>query len=145
MNEGTHRSVSVERLENGVYLARNARGGELRVSGSDGATFTPVELLLVALGACTAVDVDTVTSRRAEPERFVVQVDAEKVRDEHGNALRDIAVTFELAFPEGEAGDAARSVVPRAVQVSHDRTCTVSRTVEAGTPVTVRVVDQPTG
>lgn len=136
----THRTVSIERIEAGVYLARNVRGGELRISSSDGATFTPVELLLAAIGSCTAVDVDTVTSRRAEPERFTVRVDAEKVRDEGGNALRDITLTFELVFPEGDAGDAARAVVPRAVQVAHDRTCTVSRTVEAGTPVEVRVV-----
>jgi putative redox protein len=139
MSDDTHRQVTVERAERGVYVARNARGGELRVSGDDGATFTPVELLLVAIGACTAVDVDTVTSRRAEPDHFVVTVDAEKIRDAGGSALQDLQVTFDLAFPDGEAGDAARSVVARAVQVSHDRTCTVSRTVEAGTPVEVRV------
>lgn len=139
MSDDTHRHVGIERIAPGVYLARNARGGELRISGSDGATFTPVELLLAAIGACTAVDVDTVTSRRAEPDRFAVEVDAEKVRDAGGSALRDIEVTFDLVFPPGEAGDAARGVVARAVQVSHDRTCTVSRTVEAGTPVEVRI------
>lgn len=139
MSDDTHRHVSIERTEPGVYLARNVRGGELRISGSDGATFTPVELLLAAIGACTAVDVDTVTSRRAEPDRFVVEVDAEKVRDAGGSAMADVVVTFDLAFPDGEAGDAARGVVARAVQVSHDRTCTVSRTIEAGTPVEVRI------
>ncbi|WP_199424154.1 OsmC family protein [Actinotalea solisilvae] len=139
MADDPHRSVHVARVEAGVYVARNVRGGELRISSSGGSTFTPVELLLAAIGACTAVDVDTVTSRRAEPDRFEVRVDAAKVRDEGGNLLRDLVVTFDLAFPEGEAGDAARSVVARAVQVSHDRTCTVSRTVEAGTPVEVRL------
>lgn len=139
MADDPHRSVHVERVEAGVYVARNVRGGELRISASDGATFTPVELLLAAIGACTAVDVDTVTTRRAEPDRFVVEVDASKVRDETGTSLRDLVVTFDLAFPQGPAGDAARSVVGRAVQVSHDRTCTVSRTVEAGTPVEVRL------
>lgn len=139
MTDDSHRSVHVERAEAGVYVARNVRGGELRISASDGATFTPVELFLAALGACTAVDVDTVTTRRAEPDRFVVEVDARKVRDETGTRLEDLVLTFDLAFPDGEAGDAARSVVARAVQVSHDRTCTVSRTVEAGTPVEVRI------
>ena len=135
----THRSVTLERLETGTYLARNARGGELRLGSTAGSDFTPVELLLVAIAGCTAVDVDVLTSRRAEPEVFIVSADAEKVRNDSGSILQDIQVTFQLRFPEGEEGDAARQVVPRAVQVSHDRTCTVSRTVEAGTPVTVRV------
>ena len=135
----TRRSVDIERTGAGTYLARNARGGRLRVSAADDADFTPVELLLVALGACSAVDVDTVTTRRAEPGRFAVRVDAEKVRVDGANLLQNLVVTFDLRFPEGPEGDAARAVLPRALQVSHDRSCTVSRTVEAGTPVTVRL------
>jgi hypothetical protein len=38
---------------------------------------TPVDLLLAAIGACTAIDVDILTSRRSEPEVFTVDVDAE--------------------------------------------------------------------
>lgn len=140
MADDTLRTVQIERLARGSYVARNARGGEVHVASDDTATFTPVELLLAAIGACTAVDVDTVTSRRAAPDAFEVRVDAHKVRDESGGSLlRDVVLTFRLEFPEGEAGDAARAVVPRALQVSHDRSCTVSRTLEAGTPVEVRV------
>jgi putative redox protein len=57
------------------------------------------------------------------------------------NLLRDIEVTFRVHFPDGVDGDKARDRLPRAVQHSHDRTCTVSRTIEAGTPVTVRIDD----
>lgn len=135
------RGVDIERTAPGTYLARNARGGELRVSAAGDADFTPVELLLVALGACSAVDVDTVTARRAEPGRFAVRVEADKVRVDGASALQDIAVTFDVRFPEGPDGDAARAVLPRALQVSHDRSCTVSRTVEVGTPVAIRLAD----
>jgi len=84
------------------------------------------------------VDVDTVTGRRASAEDFTVDVQAHKARDpEGGSVLRDIEMTFRLRFPEGEAGDAARAILPRAVKASHDRTCTVSRTIEAGVPVSV--------
>lgn len=133
----THRWVEIERAEPGVFVARNARGGELRLGGDAGDLFTPVELLMVAIAACTAADVDAVTSRRAEPEELRARVDAHKHRDETGNSLRDIQVTFSARFPDGEAGDAAREALPRAVQTSHDRSCTVPRTVEAGTPVQV--------
>jgi putative redox protein len=138
--DSAHRSVRLERVQTGRYTAINARGGQISVtSGDDTDTdFTPVELLLVAMGGCTAADVDFLTSRRADPDRFEVLVDAEKVRDERGNHLTDLVITFRISFPEGEAGDRARALLPDAVQKSHDRLCTVSRTIELGTPIANR-------
>lgn len=137
--DGSERSVELVRVDKGVYDAVNARGGRLRLSTGADAEFSPVELLLAAVAGCTAADVDSITAKRAEPERFVVRVRADKVRDEDGNHLRDIRVTFDVRFPDGEGGDAARGVLPEAVRRSHDRLCTVSRTVELGTPVEVVV------
>jgi len=145
MSDSTHRSVGLERLDEGVYLATNARGATVRFGSKADDAFSPVELLLAAIAGCSAVDVDVVTGRRSPADSFVVRVDAESVRDEVGNILRDIRLTFDVAFPDGEAGDAAREILPRAVAASHDRTCTVSRTIEAGTPVTVTVVDHAAG
>lgn len=104
-------------------------------TGEDG-DFTPTELLLAAIGGCTAIDVDILTSRRAAAESFSVDVGAEKVRDDEGNRLTDITVTFRVTFPAGDDGDAAREVLPQAMQRSHDRLCTVGRTVELGTAIT---------
>ena len=80
-----------------------------------------------------------VTGRRAEAESFEVVVEADKVRDDVGNILQDITLTFRVGFPDGADGDKARDMLPRAARTSHDRTCTVSRTVEAGTSVTVQI------
>jgi uncharacterized OsmC-like protein len=137
--EEQHRTVSVRRTAPGRYAATNVRGGELAFGMGEGSEFSPVELLLVAIGGCTAIDVDILTSRRAEPEEFEVAVEADKVRDDEGNHLSDIALTFRIRFPEGEAGDAARARLPGAAARSHDRLCTVSRTVELGAPVTFRI------
>lgn len=100
-----------------------------------------MELLLAALGGCTAVDVDIATSRHAEPAEFSVAVAGNKVGDDLGNRLTDLTVTFSVTFPDGEGADRARAILPRAVKTSHDRLCTVSRTVEIGTPVTATVED----
>jgi len=135
----THRTVDVELHPDGGYVARNVGGGELRFGSDDPADFTPVELLMVAIAGCASVDVEVVTSRRAEPTRFLARVDAQKLREHAGSILRDIEVTFDVRFPDGEAGDAARAVLPRALQIAHDRSCTVSRTVEAASPVTMRL------
>lgn len=137
--EEQHRTVTVRRTAPGRYVATNVRGGELAFGMGEGSDFSPVELLLVAIGGCTAIDVDILTSRRAEPEEFEVAVEADKLRDEEGNHLSDIALTFRIRFPEGEAGDAARARLPGAAARSHDWLCTVSRTVELGTPVTFRI------
>jgi putative redox protein len=138
-SDSAHRSVRLERTANSRYVATNDRGGQLTMGTGEGTDFTPVDLLLAAIGGCTAVDVDILTSRRAEPDAFEVLVDAEKVRDKEGNHLTDIVVTFRVRFPEGEQGDKARALLPDALQKSHDRLCTVSRTVELGTPITNRI------
>ncbi|MFF7964998.1 OsmC family protein [Streptomyces sp. NPDC007903] len=139
MTDTSLRSVTVERTSTGHFVATNARGGTIAfgtASGPDADTeFTPVELLLAALGGCTAVDVDVATSRHAEPDAFRVTVTGHKITDELGNRLTDLRVSFQVSFPDGEGAERARAILPRAVKSSHDRLCTVSRTVETGTPV----------
>jgi putative redox protein len=136
--DSAHVDVTVERIAHGTLTATNGRGGRIAVGTGGSTDFTPTELLLAAIGGCTAIDVDILTSRRAEPEDFQVAVGADKVRDAGGNRMTGIAVTFRVTFPAGEKGDAARALLPDAVRMSHDRLCTVSRTVELGTPVAAR-------
>ena len=139
MSVDSHRTVTITRTSAGRYTAANGRGGVLDFGTGEVNDFTPVELLLTAIGGCTAVDVDILTTRRAEPESFVVKVDGDKVRDEGGSRMEELSVTFRVRFPEGEGGDAARALLPDAMARSHDRLCTVSRTVELGTPVVTRI------
>ncbi|MFD6552991.1 OsmC family protein, partial [Streptomyces sp. NPDC058398] len=71
MTDDTLRRVTVERTGTGHFTATNARGGTIAfgtgsgVGGED--EFTPVELLLAAIGGCTAADVDVATGRHVEP------------------------------------------------------------------------------
>jgi len=138
-DDSSHRTVTVERITQGVFTVTNTRGGQLRFGTGRDTDFTPTELLLAAIAGCTAIDVDILTSRRAEPDRFQVRADADKIRDAAGNRLTGIVVTFQIAFPGGADGDRARATLPDAVQKSHDRLCTVGRTVETGTPITTKI------
>jgi putative redox protein len=138
-NGPVHLDVIVERVANGILTVTNSRGGRITFGTGSNADFTPTELLLAAIGGCTAIDVDILTSRRAEPESFEVRVDANKVREAGGNRLTDVEVTFRIVFPGGQQGDDARAILPDVVKKSHDRLCTVSRTVEIGTPVMTRI------
>jgi putative redox protein len=138
-DNSVHRTVTVERIAPGVFTAVNARGGQFRFGTGGDTGFTPTELLLAAIAGCTAIDVDILTSRRAQPDSFAVRAEADKIRDAHGNRLTGIAVTFQIAFPDGPGGDEARAILPDVVQKSHDRLCTVGRTVETGTPIATRI------
>ena len=68
-----HRTVSVGRTPAGLVVT-NVRGGTLSFGGDT--DFTPTELLLAAIASCTAIDVDTLTSRRAQPVAFEVVAEA---------------------------------------------------------------------
>jgi putative redox protein len=135
MSDETLRQLDLTQIGEGRYKAVNARGGVLPVGSGDDPDFTPVELLLAALAGCTAIDVGLITGKRAQPEQFDVHVEGHKVRDDGGSHLVDISVTVAITFPEGDAGDAAREVLPRAIQQTGDRLCTVGRTLQLGTTI----------
>jgi uncharacterized OsmC-like protein len=131
----TLRSVELTRIGTHRFKAINRRGGVLPIGDGGDPDFSPVELLLAAVAGCAALDVDYITLKRAEPTGFEVHAEADKVRDHDGNHLTNLKVVFDVAFPDGEAGDAARGVLQSAIERSRDRICTVSRTVALPTPV----------
>lgn len=127
--------VELDRIDPLHYQATNARGGTITIGHGTTDEFTPVELMLAAIAGCSAIDVDGATHRRAEPTEFKATITADRVKNSSGNILENIEATFTIRFPEGEDGDRARRILERSLKDAHDRLCTVSRTVEAGTPV----------
>jgi uncharacterized OsmC-like protein len=131
----SRRSVELTRIGEHRFKATNRRGGVLPIGEGADPDFSPVELLLAAIAGCAAIDVDYITGKRSGPESFDVHVEGDKVRDDDGNHLRNLRVVFDVTFPEGDAGDAARGVLQSAIERSRDRICTVSRTVALPSPV----------
>ncbi|MFC4905004.1 OsmC family protein [Kocuria oceani] len=131
----TPRTVELLRTSTGRYTARNAEGAQVAFGqGED--LLSPVELLLAALAGCSAVAVDTATARSAEPSEFRVEASGRQIVDaQGGNRLEDLHLSFHLAFPDDAAGRKAAGMVGRLVALSHDKYCTVSRTVEHGAAV----------
>lgn len=129
------RSVALTRTAKGRYQATNARGTVLSIGSGRDDDFTPVELLLAAIAGCSAIDVDLITTKRTEPDTFALQAEGHKVKDEQGNHLVGLRVVFDVDFPDGEDGDRAREMLPRALAQTRDRLCTVGRTVAIGEPI----------
>jgi uncharacterized OsmC-like protein len=127
--------VRVERTETG-FVARNERGAEIAVgSGDEQGVFTPVELLLAAVGGCNIVTVEPLTAQRGHRlVRLAVEVSAEKIEP---TLLGKITMTYDVELPEGDpqADEVFRAVAERV----HEKHCTVSRSLRKGTEVVVEL------
>ena len=123
-------SVRVERTDDG-FVARNDRGAQVAVGGSrDDGAFTPVELLLAALGGCELVTVEPLTAERGHRlVRLAATVEAEKVAP---TRLGTITVTYDVELPAGD--DKAEKVFTDVAHRVHENHCTVGRALREVTP-----------
>jgi uncharacterized OsmC-like protein len=124
-------AVRVERSDDGGFVARNDRGAEVAIGGpSDKGAFTPVELLLSALGGCELVTVEPLTAERGHRlVRLSATVEAKKVAP---TRLGTITVTYDVELPTGD-DDAAKVFTSVAHRV-HEHHCTVGRALREVTP-----------
>lgn len=134
MAEKNQYAVDVVRVAPTHYRATNAAGASIEFGKGEG-LLNPVELLLAAVAGCSSIDVDVVTSRRTEPETFLVHAEGAGIEEDGASRLSDVRLSFRIAFPGSREGQTAQSMVERLVQLSHDKNCTVSRTVELPTNV----------
>lgn len=142
MTDQSLRSVELTRIGEARFKATNARGGETFFgTGGEDPDFTPVELLLAAIAGCSALDVEALTHKRTTSTRFEVRAEGHKVRDDGGNHMTGLRVSFDVEFPEGPEGDAARERLQGAIEMSRDRLCSVSRTVQLGEEVVYEPVE----
>ncbi|MCG5214565.1 OsmC family protein [Streptosporangium sp. KLBMP 9127] len=128
-------NVRVERTDDG-FVARNDRGVEVKMgSSAEEGVFTPVELLLAAIGGCNIVTVEPLTAQRGHRlVRLAMTVEAEKVEP---TLLGPVTITYDVELPEDDpaADEVFRSVAHRV----HERHCTVTRSLRQGTEVRVEI------
>ena len=86
------------------FRVTNQHGSSMIIGNGDPDAFSPIDLLLAAIAGCTAMDVDAITGKRAEPERYEVDIRADKIKDVGGNRLVNIEIDFRV-----------RSSIPRRV------------------------------
>jgi putative redox protein len=117
-------TVNVERTPDGKFFGTNARGARVAIGSSDEeGVFSPVELLLVALGGCELVTVEPLTAKRGHRlVRLAVVVEAEKVEP---TKLGPITATYDIELPPGD--DKAAEVFQAVAHRVHEHHCTVGR------------------
>jgi len=133
--------VTVVRESHRRYTGYSPRGGVVRIG--DAAfpdTFTPGELLKVALGACAAMSSDAVLSRRlGEDFPMTVVVDAEKnvAENRYTHFVESIRLDLD-ALDEATRGKVL-DIMGRAI----DQACTVGKTIEHGATIDHAPVAHP--
>ncbi|GAB3293538.1 OsmC family protein [Parasphingorhabdus pacifica] len=133
--------VDVRRTGKHSFTATNDRGIEVAI-GRDGDpdAFTPGELLLAAIAGCSAVTSENLLTRRVGEEApIAVHADRTKTQDDP-NKFASVQVNLDVDLDAVEDPD-ERAKLAEAVQRAIDRFCTVSRSVEEGTPIELTLPD----
>jgi putative redox protein len=92
----------------------------------------PMELLLVALGACTATDVVSILAKKRQKlESLEVEVSGER-------AAEPPAVWVKLEIVYKLRGDLDEPAVKHAIQLSEEKYCSVAAMLRKAAPITFR-------
>lgn len=116
----------VEYAGNDFYVATTPSGHAqvLEGNGERSAAAGPLELLTIALGGCTAVDVISILKKkRQKVTAYRVEVRGER-REEHPRSFRRMEVRH-IVTGHGVSEEAVR----RAVELSVDKYCSVAATL----------------
>jgi putative redox protein len=104
--------------------------GTIPEVGGDNDGFKPIELMLVALAGCTAMDVISILQKkRQDVKAFSVEVHAERAAD-HPKVFTHITLEYQL---KGRNID--RNAVERAVQLSAEKYCAVQAMLGKVVPI----------
>jgi putative redox protein len=127
--------VAVTWVQGEQFVASGSGGHSIVLDAPDGRAtwqgFKPSELLLAALGGCTAVDViDILRKKRQRVSGLRVSVRGEQ-REEHPRAFERIAVHYEV-----RGQDVAEAAVERAISLSEEKYCSVAATLRGVAEIT---------
>ena len=129
--------VYVQRTGEQQFVGSNDSGAQVTLGqpGHQG-SFSPGELLLVAVGACANMSAERVLARRLGSDTPQA-VTVEATKDTEGNRYSSMRVSFDVDL--SGLTDDERAAAVAGAQRAIERGCTVSRTVEASAKVTVEL------
>ncbi len=119
--------------------ARNEDGNTIQMDsspeiGGEGKGMRPRQLLLAAIGGCSAIDVILILKKqKQEISDFDVEVDGESEKVEDYSLFRDITLHFKVK------GKVDYDKVERAVKLSIDKYCSVSKTLEPTAKINYKI------
>ena len=132
--------INIKRIDEDFGMeAVNEDGNTLLMDGATdigghGKGMRPMQLLLAAVGGCSAIDVILILKKQKQIiESFEVEVDGEREKIEDYNLFRDICLHFKIK------GKVDLDKAERAVKLSIEKYCSVSKTLEPTAKITYKV------
>lgn len=126
-------AVELQHLE-GMKFEVETDGRKMSLDSSKmmGQAFTPMELFLVALAGCTAMDVEWIMGRqRQKVDKFNVTITGHR-REEEPKVYDNIEIRYSLAGP-----DLRKDAVERAIRLSQEKYCSVRAMVKDSVKLTI--------
>lgn len=95
----------------------------------------PMQMLLMGLGGCSAIDIVMILKKQRQIiSDFQITIDGEREEDKEPSLWKTIQIHFKLK------GEIDKEKAERAVQLSMNKYCSVSKTLEiAGANITYKV------
>ena len=133
--------ITLERVNNNYHFElKNERGHIINVDnrsefGGDDLGASPMELVLMGVAGCSAIDIISILKKqKQEIISFKAEVDGLRVQIQDAKPFKEISVVFFLEGPIDEDKAA------RAAQLSFEKYCSVSKTLEPTAKVNYNVV-----
>jgi putative redox protein len=138
-------SIEIDLLRGMKFTAVGEDGVEVQLdsgpdTGGSGSGFRPMELMLVALGSCTGMDVISILrKKRQDVTGYRVEVDGVRA-PQHPHVFTKITVRH---FVEGHA--VRVEAVHRAIELSEEKYCPAYAMLSKAAPITssFEVIDSP--
>jgi putative redox protein len=119
--------VQLQQVDDQIqFQAQSESGYDFMVASADELEgVSPMEMVALGLGSCSSVDIlNILEKQRQTVERYDVDVDAERATDEVPAVFTHLHVHYTVD------GDVEPEKVRRAIELSLDKYCSVSRMLE---------------
>lgn len=128
--------VTINKLEGKQHMeAANEEGGAIRMDGSTSiggleGGFSPMQLMLAGIGGCSAIDIlGILEKQKQELENLQIEVNGDKQSTGTYSEFKSIHIKFIFT------GDLDPKKVERAIDLSINKYCSVSKALEKGSEI----------
>ncbi len=132
--------INIKKVSGEFHMeASNEDGNTLQMDGSkdiggEGKGMRPMQLLLAAVGGCSSIDVLMMLKKqKQEVESFDVEVEGHTEQVDEHRLFRTICLHFTLT------GKVEMEKAERAIKLSMEKYCSVSKTLEPTAKITYKV------
>jgi putative redox protein len=132
--------INIKRLNDDFHMeAKNEDGVTIQMDsspdiGGKNLGFRPMQMLLAAVGGCSSIDILLILKKQKQiVDSFEVEVEGEKEKVEEHSIWKNVILHFKIT------GEVDYDKAERAVKLSLEKYCSVSKTLEPTAKITYKL------